>query len=141
MVQNYRKKPIEIQAVQFFNTPESLSALQELGLEPEIDTRLKNMPVIKVPTIEGVMTAFEGDFIIKGIRGEFYPCREDIFFDTYEKVVDITDAHNDRELPKNKADLMAVFRKYDFKDDHGHRIDCCLEFLQLVDAYCNDKGE
>lgn len=38
-----------------------------------------------IDTLEGVMTANEGDYIIKGIQGEYYPCKPDIFEATYEK--------------------------------------------------------
>ena len=41
---------------------------------------------MKIPTLEGEMTASMGDYIIKGIQGEFYPCKPDIFKATYEKV-------------------------------------------------------
>lgn len=39
---------------------------------------------IEIPTLEGVMKAQYGDYIIKGVRGEFYPCKPDIFHETYE---------------------------------------------------------
>jgi len=39
-----------------------------------------------IPTLEGVMTAQENDWIIKGVQGEFYPCKPDIFEATYEAV-------------------------------------------------------
>lgn len=39
---------------------------------------------ISIKTLEGNMKASEGDFIIKGVKGEFYPCRQDIFEQTYE---------------------------------------------------------
>ena len=41
---------------------------------------------MKIPTLEGEMTASMGDYIIKGIQGEFYPCKPDIFEKTYEAV-------------------------------------------------------
>ena len=40
--------------------------------------------VLKIETLEGVMTADVGDFIIKGVQGELYPCKSDIFNQTYE---------------------------------------------------------
>jgi len=40
---------------------------------------------IEIETREGVVKAYKGDFIIKGIAGEIYPCGRQIFFDTYEK--------------------------------------------------------
>lgn len=41
---------------------------------------------IMIPTLEGTMEAIPGDWIIKGVNGEFYPCKPDIFEKTYEKV-------------------------------------------------------
>jgi hypothetical protein len=41
---------------------------------------------VVIETLEGNMTADKGDYIIKGIKGEFYPCKPDIFELTYEKV-------------------------------------------------------
>ena len=59
-----------------------------IPLEPvNVDYSVPSMPVLKIHTLEGVMTAVEGDFIIKGVQGEFYPCKPDIFEKTYERVV------------------------------------------------------
>ena len=41
---------------------------------------------ISIPTLEGTMIASPGDYIIRGVQGEFYPCRADIFEQTYEPV-------------------------------------------------------
>lgn len=46
----------------------------------------KNNPYIPIETLEGTMRASVGDYIIKGVNGEFYPCKPDIFEKTYEKV-------------------------------------------------------
>lgn len=43
-------------------------------------------PILKIETLEGTIDASIGDYIIKGINGEFYPCKPDIFKITYEKV-------------------------------------------------------
>jgi len=44
----------------------------------------ENAGLISIPTLEGVMTASPGDWIIRGVKGEFYPCKPDIFEATYE---------------------------------------------------------
>lgn len=44
--------------------------------------------IVKIPTLEGTMEASIGDYIIKGVNGEFYPCKPDIFNKTYEKVTE-----------------------------------------------------
>lgn len=82
----YRKKPVVVEAVQFTDTEESISKLSELGLEPvQIDYADAGNPILKIKTLEGLMIAAEGDYIIKGIQGEFYPCKPDVFAETYEK--------------------------------------------------------
>lgn len=48
----------------------------------------KDNPVMKIKTLEGVMNANVGDWIIKGVNGEFYPCKPDIFEKTYERVAE-----------------------------------------------------
>lgn len=83
----YRKKPVVIEAVQFTNDePETLIALQEF-MDSDVRVSYKNpeKPVIKIETLEGVMDASIGDYIIKGVSGEFYPCKPDIFKTTYEE--------------------------------------------------------
>lgn len=82
----YRKKPVVVEAVRFVDTEESILKLLELGLNPvKIDYVDADSPILKIETLEGLMTAAEGDYIIKGIQGEFYPCKPDVFAETYEK--------------------------------------------------------
>lgn len=70
-----------IEAVQFDGTLESIACLPitEVSQEFTSDT-------CQIKTLEGVMTADKGDWIIKGVKGEFYPCKPDIFEATYEPV-------------------------------------------------------
>lgn len=83
----YRKKPVVIEAHQFDGTNASAdfikkwSAGQVTGMFDE-DTQAYLM----IETIEGVMQALSGDWVIKGVAGEFYPCKPDIFGFTYEAV-------------------------------------------------------
>ena len=76
----YRKKPIVIEAVQF--TGDNHEEIKEFGAQG-FNAGIRNM-VIK--TLGGEMTALSGDWIIKGVNGEFYPCKPDIFEKTYELV-------------------------------------------------------
>lgn len=82
----YRKKPVVIEAVKFVNTAECLETLQdELGMNPvRVDYKNERHPVLKIATLEGMMTAQIGDYIIKGVHGELYSCKPDIFKETYE---------------------------------------------------------
>ena len=82
----YRKKPVIIEAVQFngWNWQECYQFMaDEPLLFPQEFCRLEH---IAIHTLEGDMTASIGDYIIKGVNGEFYPCKPDIFEKTYEKV-------------------------------------------------------
>jgi hypothetical protein len=77
----YRKKPVVIEAIQL--TADNTDALAEF-----CGDQLKWHPLtgVVIETLEGNMLASKGDYIIKGIKGEFYPCKPDIFEATYEKV-------------------------------------------------------
>lgn len=84
----YRKKPVEIEAIQFFDQPEELINIQEFmgNIDITIDYKDFNDPKLKIETLEGIMNASLGDYIIKGVKGEFYPCKPDIFELTYEQI-------------------------------------------------------
>lgn len=85
MVEKYRKKPVVIEAIQFLDDAETISEISEFaGCDIRIDYSV-NPPVLKIDTPEGTMTASPGDYIIKGVKGEFYPCKPDVFEATYEK--------------------------------------------------------
>lgn len=87
----YKKKPIVIEAIQFKrDDPESLIEIQDFmgGDELRVSYEKPDHPVIKIETLEGVMEASVGDFIIRGVKGEYYPCKPDIFEQTYEPVTE-----------------------------------------------------
>lgn len=81
----YRKKPVEIEAMQYLpNDSESTDALMHF-LEGCTGWRMSDAELgIVIPTLEGDHLARPGDWIIKGVKGEFYPCKPDIFQATYE---------------------------------------------------------
>lgn len=82
----YRKKPVVIEAIQLEDLEVStLMSIQHLvGLGKDVFEVKEDGLLIK--TLEGNMKASIGDWIIKGVQGEFYPCKPDIFEATYEKV-------------------------------------------------------
>lgn len=84
MYKAYRKKPVTIHAMQYTGT---LANMAEIAVFMG-DEVIANNDKIEIPTLEGVMTASVGDYIIKGVRGEFYPCKPDIFEETYYEVED-----------------------------------------------------
>lgn len=76
-----RKKPVEVKAIRYNgnNAWDIINALRDSGIYEVMDT-------LQIPTLEGTMTAQPGDWIIKGVAGEVYPCKADIFEQTYEVV-------------------------------------------------------
>lgn len=81
----YRKKPIVIDAVQW--NGKNLEDVAMLGGAREYEQDFLGTDLL-IRTLEGDMTATKGDWIIKGINGELYPCKPDIFEKTYEPVTD-----------------------------------------------------
>lgn len=85
----FRKKPVVIEAIQLLpNTvQECCDFIGAKGNFPECGMGIDPADgQFKITTPEGVHTADVGDFIIKGVKGEFYPCKPDIFEATYEPV-------------------------------------------------------
>jgi len=92
-VKRYRKLPVVIEAAE-------LTEKTEFDIRQWAGDKVYPSPVLEptdqnpsgvywqIDTLEGVMTAIPGDYIIKGINGEFYPCKADIFAKTYEVVGD-----------------------------------------------------
>jgi len=81
----FRKKPVVVDAWKYDGTDDCESML--LGLSDRISV-LSNIDGshIEIETLEGTMIANVGDWIIKGVKNEFYPCKPDIFAVTYEAV-------------------------------------------------------
>ena len=78
----YVKKPIVIEAIRFssYDDETNIKAIAEfMG-----DIQFGGDRQIVIKTLEGDLFASEGDYIIKGIRGEFYPCKPDIFEASYD---------------------------------------------------------
>ena len=86
MIKTYQKKPVKVEAVQWDgeNKEEVLSFCNTDGHLRAVATGITKIIVIR--TLEGNMEARVGDYIIKGVKGEFYPCKPNIFRETYEEV-------------------------------------------------------
>jgi hypothetical protein len=85
----YRKKPLEIEARLFEGESNGREIARWCGGRFDIVTAGGSddgVPDLSIPTLEGVMHANSGDWIIRGVQGEFYPCKPDIFAATYEAV-------------------------------------------------------
>lgn len=96
----FRKKPVEIEAVQFSKPMfgNHTAYLRSVGADyyqpPDVviggkghgEQRLTPKPYYAIQTLEGWMEVSDGDWIITGVKGEKYPCKPDIFEETYEAV-------------------------------------------------------
>ena len=88
----YIKKPIEVEALQIHGNVSEIKEfigdngdayISDIAWKAGVD---RPRTVVLIHTLEGDMKATDGDYIIKGVKGEFYPCRKDIFEETYELV-------------------------------------------------------
>lgn len=85
----YKKKPVSISAFQlgYQDIPLWFQGAIKDNFVSNIDAFLASAnEVVKIKTLEGVMTAQKGDWIIRGVKGEIYPCKDDIFRETYDFV-------------------------------------------------------
>lgn len=82
MIKKYRKKPVVIEAIQWIGN--NLSEIDNF-IGRTVDNK---ETTLVIHTLEGDMEASIGDYIIKGVKGEFYPCKPDIFDKTYEEVTE-----------------------------------------------------
>ena len=94
----FRKKPVVIEAVHLTRGEQSIAEVlrfigQKVDLKSSIDQDkftdycyIVEREGLQIHTLEGVMTANINDWIIKGVNGEFYPCKPDIFDKTYDVV-------------------------------------------------------
>ena len=87
----YCKKPVVIEAIEYTGRNEfeiekwaGKAVFHSPVLEPTEDN--PDGSYLQIKTLEGIMTAIPGDYIIKGVKGEFYPCKPDIFELTYEPI-------------------------------------------------------
>ena len=87
-MEKYRKKPVVVEAVQY--TVKNGMDIVNWMCDVSVVNRDANDD-LRIQTSEGELKASTSDWVIKGIKGEFYPCKPDIFAATYEKV----DTHNE----------------------------------------------
>ena len=90
-MKKFRKKPVVIEAVQWLNgqisetpTPEWIGKALRKNMDEE-GAMMRIGNEIRIATLEGEMTASDGDWLIQGVSGEIYPCKPDIFKQTYEE--------------------------------------------------------
>lgn len=110
MIQKYTKKPVTIEAVQLNTNYDSIVECVEfvfnIGMDSSMIGEAATVKKVQeeggflIPTLEGDMKASFGDFIIKGVKGEFYPCKPDIFYATYDGPTRVLWDHTTGEYDK-----------------------------------------
>lgn len=83
-IKKYKKKPVVIEAMVWDGM--SISKAREFCGKDQVDIKGVYPGPFRIRTLEGIMIAEIGDYIIKGVEGECYPCKPDIFHKTYEEV-------------------------------------------------------
>lgn len=109
----FQKKPVMIEAVQFTgsNHREVLSFVYpDLSEDAIVGAETMWLPVV-IETLEGDMTASPGDWIIKGVKGEFYPCKPDIFAATYSECAEAPASN----MPPHQQRVITEKRELDEK--------------------------
>ena len=84
IIRQFKKKPVTIEAMQI-DGPATVQPIVEWMNDNTVGWQTEP-PTIWIDTLEGRMTADDGDWIIKGVAGEFYPCKDNIFIRTYQEV-------------------------------------------------------
>lgn len=84
VIRKFRKRPVTIEAMQITDATSVLDI--EEWINHPMTGYSTNPPTIWIDTLEGRMEGKVGDWVIKGVNGEFYPCKNDIFIKTYQEV-------------------------------------------------------
>ncbi len=90
----FRKKPVVIEAEQFTDENKD-RCFNFVRCNCVADRDGDGLPRLRIQTLEGEMIASLGDWIIRGVKGEFYPCKPDIFAATYEPAEDIANTESE----------------------------------------------
>jgi hypothetical protein len=121
--QQFRKKPVVISAIRWTGVEAQLAEVFALLGEnelphapddPHVNPGLGYVPPsgeLSIPTLEGTMTAKPGDWIIRGIKGELYPCKADIFAATYESVEAVSSSLESRHDEQSYGEKRVGFTR------------------------------
>ena len=113
---HYRKKQVVIEAVAFTrnNFDKIVSFTNGTAHSLKIERTQNGKCTCMIPTLEGEHIANEGDYIIRGVKGEFYPCKPEIFSMTYEPIDGKRMTNGDRIRAMSDAELLAFLYGYQF---------------------------
>ena len=138
-MQKFVKKPVVVEALQY--NGENIEAIENFVGKKLSTVMSSDVDVnLIIPTLEGDMKAIKSDYIIKGIHGEFYSCKEDIFKNSYDEVNPsfITEGQKRVRVSFNPS---ALTRVEDFKKTMAKAIDLLVEEAELVKVSLYDMGE
>lgn len=126
----FRKKPVTVEAMQFDGTVDCAYEIvdwsgKNINLSRPAPTLedANSSCILSIPTLEGTMTASKGDWVIRGVKGELYPCKPDVFEATYDAVAD-----NEVSIP-TKRGVLAI----EVGDDDWEPTEA--EMKELVDLF------
>ena len=140
-MQKFVKKPVVIEAIQY--NGENIEAIKDF-VGKKLSTVMSSDVDVKliIPTLEGYMKALKGDYIIKGIKGELYPCKPDVFKSTYNVVEDNNGILSEGEKRVRKSfNPSALKRVENFKSITASAIDEIAEIERRVKSASKDNPE
>lgn len=148
----YRKKPVEIEAVQFRGSSTDIAHIQRWIDGDEYvapGMRTADRKSMMIETLEGLLKARPGDWIIRGVHGEFYPCKPDIFEATYEPVGVMARPGYSQRIANQAWDaererLLDLLERtwHDVLAAYGHHFDTEPELADVLHEYgrLGDRG-
>ena len=132
MVEKYKKKPCEIEAVQWNGT--NLKEIKEF-VGKDLSYDIGDTPInMEIHTLEGNMIASYGDYIIKGLRGEFYPCKPDVFEKKYELVEDRA------ILDDLETDLNEYDKKKENRLNESTKAEFVSQVIEIFESFLDDRN-
>ena len=140
-MQKFVKKPVVIEAIQYDG--ENIEAIENFVGKKLSTVMSSDVDVnLIIPTLEGDMTALKNDWIIKGVKGEFYPCKPDIFKSIYNVVEENNGILSEGEKRVRKSfNPSALKRVENFKSITASAIDEIAEVERRVKSASKDNPE
>ena len=140
-MQKFVKKPVVIEAIQYDGA--NITEIENfVGVKlPSVWLSVEDTQLL-IPTLEGDMKVSKGDYVIKGIKGEFYPCKPDVFKSTYNAVEDNNGILSEGEKRVRKSfNPSALKRVANFKSITASAIDEIAEVERRVKSASKDNPE
>ena len=140
-MQKFVKKPVVIEAIQYDGA--NIEAIENFVGKKLSTVMSSDVDVnLIIPTLEGDMTALKNDWIIKGVKGEFYPCKPDIFKQSYNMIKENNGILSEGEKRVRKSfNPSALKRVENFKSITASAIDEIAEVERRVKSASKDNPE